>query len=73
MDLNYVYFVNNGYQYIIYDTYFSAGNKTAIGVKLIDLTTKKTTNIKGKSKTKKGSLINFRDNGLLKVSEEIFE
>jgi hypothetical protein len=73
MDLNYVYFTNNNYQYIIYDTYFSADNKTDTGIKIIDLTTKKTTNIKGKLKTRKGSLINFRDNGLLKVTEEIFE
>ena len=73
MDLNYVYFTNNNYQYIIYDSYFSVGNKTAIGIKIIDLTTKKTTNIKGKLKTRKGSLINFRNNGLLKVTEEMFE
>ena len=57
MDLNYIYFTINNYQYVIYDTYFSVGNKTEIGIKVIDVTTKKTTNLKGKLKTKKGDPI----------------
>ena len=47
MDLNYIYFTNKNFKYVIYDTYFAAGNKQNIGIKIIDLKTSKTTNIKG--------------------------
>ena len=34
MDLNYVKFINRDYQYVIYDTYYAAENKTSIGIKI---------------------------------------
>ena len=73
MDLNYVYFTNNNYQYIIYDTYYAVGEKHSIGIKIIDLKTKKTTDIKGNIKTRKGTLIDFRDNKLLEITDELFD
>ena len=73
MDLNYVYFFNGGYEYVIYDTYFSEGERSAIGIKVIDLKTKKTTDIKGILKTRAGTLINFRDNNELKIGDETFD
>ena len=73
LDLNYVSFTNKGYQYVIYDTYSAAENKTTFGIKVIQEKTKKTTNIPGLAKTQKGTLIDFRDNGLLKVGEELFD
>jgi hypothetical protein len=73
MDLNYVYFSNNGYQYVIYYTYFSREEKASIGIKVTDLKTKKETNIKGNFATRKGTLADFRDNKLLEIGEELFD
>lgn len=69
MDLNYVAFTNQNYKYVIYYTYFAVGEKVNIGVKIIDLKTKKTTDIKGDYKTLKGTLAGFRDNDLIKVDD----
>jgi hypothetical protein len=41
MDLNYVYFINNGFQYVVYQMYYAVGSKTNIGIKVIDLKTNK--------------------------------
>ena len=73
MELNYVYFTNAGYMYIIYDTYYARGNKSGIGVKVIEIKTNKTTDIKGNHKTLKGTLVDFRDNNLLEIGEELFD
>lgn len=73
MDLNYVSFTHENNKYIIYDTYYVATNKHSIGVKTINLTTHKTSTITGVSKTQKGTLIDFRDNGLLEISEELYD
>ncbi len=73
MDLNYIYFTNKGFEYVIYDKYFAVGNKQDIGIKIINLKTKKTTNIKGNRKTRKGTLVDFRDNNLLEIGDELFD
>ena len=73
MELNYVYFINDNFQYIIYDTYYSVDNRQNIGVKVIDLKTKKTSDIQGDIKTRKGTLTDFRDNKLLDIGEQLFE
>jgi hypothetical protein len=73
IDLNYVYFTNNNFQYVIYDTYFSEGEKYNIGVKIIDLNTNKIIDIKGLRKTQKGNLIAFRDNNLLEIGDDLFD
>ena len=52
MDLNYVAFIHKNYKYVIYETYSAVDNKQSIGIKLINLTTHKTTVITGLEKTK---------------------
>ncbi|MCS3797975.1 hypothetical protein [Niastella sp. OAS944] len=69
MDLNYVYFINKGYKYSICDTYNSVGNKSELGIEVTNLKTSKTVDIKGVGKTRKGTLIDFRDNKLLEIVE----
>ncbi len=73
MDLNFVYFINDDFKYVIYDTYVAVDHKQEIGVKIINLKTQKTTNIYGDLKTRKGTLIYFRDNKLLEIGDELFE
>lgn len=73
MDLNYVYFTNNGYRYVIYQTYSAADGKREIGLKVTALKTSKTTDVKGATKTQKGTLIDLRDNDLIEKSDEIFD
>ena len=73
MDLNYVNFISNGFQYIIYDTYQAVGNNTEIGLRIINLKTNKKTIIIGLSKTRKGTLTALRDNEFIGKSEELFD
>lgn len=72
MDLNYIYFTNQGFKYVIYDTYFAVGNKQEIGIKIINLETNKITHIKGDTNSRKGTMVDFRDNNLLEIGDELF-
>jgi hypothetical protein len=72
-DLNYIYFINKNIKYIIYDTYYSVGGESEIGIKVIDIQTNKTVDIKGDYKTRKGTMADFRDNNLLEVTDELEE
>jgi hypothetical protein len=72
-DLNYVSFINKNIKYVIYDTYYSVGGKLSTGIKVTDTKTNKSVDIPGNYKTKKGTLIDFRDNNLIEISEEIPE
>jgi hypothetical protein len=69
MDLNYLAFTNLNFKYVIYYSYFAVPEKVNIGVKIIDLKTNKTVDIKGNYKTLKGNLVNFRDNKLVRVDD----
>jgi hypothetical protein len=73
MDLNYVYFTNRNIKYVIYDTYYSIGEKHEVGIKVTNLKTKKSVDIKGDYKTRKGTMIDFRDNNLLEITDEAME
>jgi len=73
MELNYIYFINGNFQYVVYDTYFFVENRHNIGVRVIDLKTKKITDIPGDIKTRKGTLTYFRDNQLIGIGEELFD
>jgi hypothetical protein len=73
IDLNYVCFENKGYRYIIYDTYAAVGNVKDIGVRVMDLATKKETYIPGKLKTRKGTMIDLRFKDLIAKSDELFD
>ena len=74
LDLNYLSFKGDSHQFVIFDEWSAGesgddeGNKS-VGIKIIDLTTKKEIIIEGLSSTVKGSLVDFRDNGLVKVEE----
>ncbi len=70
MDLNYIKFINGDYKYVIYHTYFAVENVNSIGIKITNLKNNKTTNIIGKEKTQKGTLIDFRFNNLLEIEDE---
>jgi hypothetical protein len=67
MDLNYLYFINNGYKYTIYDTYYAAQNKSEIGISVTNLKTNKIVDIKGAAKSRKGTITDFRNNNLVKI------
>ena len=69
MDLNNLYFINNGYKYTVYDTYYAVGNKSEFGIKVTNLKTNKTVDIKGLRKTRKGRITDFRDNNLIETVE----
>jgi hypothetical protein len=73
MDLNYLYFTNGGYQYVLYQNYFAVEEKVKVGIRVTDLKKKKTVDIKGDVRTKKGTLVDFRDNGLVKIGDELFD
>ncbi len=73
IDLNYLYFTNENYRYVVYDSYFSEANESNIGIKITDLKTQKTTDIKGKIKSRKGTLTDFRDNNLIEIGDELFD
>lgn len=73
IDLNYIAFINNEYKYIIYNTYYATGNKTSVGIKVINLKTSKIADIKGIKKTQKGTLVDFRDNRLLKIDDQLYD
>jgi hypothetical protein len=62
MDLNYIHFTNKNFNFTIYDTYNAIDMKSNVGIKVTNLTTNKTTDIKGIYKSKKGTLVDFRDN-----------
>ncbi|MFC4816634.1 hypothetical protein [Flavobacterium sp. GCM10023249] len=73
MDLNYVTFTNENFKYVIYNTYYAVENHTLIGIKVTDLIEKKTIDIKGKKNTRKGSLVDFRFDKLLKIEDQLEE
>ncbi|MFN8258750.1 MAG: hypothetical protein U0W24_23885 [Bacteroidales bacterium] len=74
LDLNYVSFSGDTHKIIIYEEYSSGDPENpvetvSVGLKIIDLKSGKENKIEGKTGTKQGSLIDFRDNGLIKVEE----
>jgi hypothetical protein len=73
MDLNYVYFTNNGYKYYIYDVYNAVNNRTGIGIGVTNLKTNKTVTIKGAKTTRKGSMTDLRDSDLVERDTDLIE
>ena len=73
LDLNYLYFIRDDFKYVLYDVYYAVTDKQEVGIKVINLKDSTTTILKGKLKTLKGSLINFRGNELVKEGEEMFD
>lgn len=73
MDLNYISFSIGEFKYLIYDTYYAINNEKSFGIKITNSKSKKIINIVGKNGTRKGTLIDFRFNELLKINDEIEE
>ncbi|MCD6063566.1 MAG: hypothetical protein K0R82_1477 [Flavipsychrobacter sp.] len=74
MDLNYLYFDNNGFRYVIYQTYYARGEERFAGVKVINLEEEGSVDVKAKYSTVEGSLGGFfRGEKLVRDGEELFE
>jgi hypothetical protein len=73
IDLNYVAFTADDTKYVIFDNYFSNGEKYEIGIKVINLSNNKTVRIIGNKKTQKGTLIDCRFDKLIKESEVLYD
>lgn len=76
MDLKYVTFINNGKKYVVYDNvtnYSKSREVREIGIKVFLATNETGINIKGRNKTKKGSLGYFSNKSLLKISSELYD
>ncbi len=70
MDLNGLHFEIDNFKYSLYQNYYAAVNQKAIGLRLTNLKTHKIIDIKGKNKTLKGNLYDFRDNELVKIDKD---
>jgi hypothetical protein len=73
MDLNFAAFTNSDFKYVLYSTYYAITEKSEVGIKVFNLKTGEITNIKGKTKTIKGTLVDFRFNELLEIDDELYE
>jgi len=73
LDLNYVYFSNGKFKYVIYQTYSANESESRCGIKIIDLATKKTIDIKGKIESIRRDLKDLRDSSLLEIGDELFD
>lgn len=73
IDLNYLYFVYRGIKYVVYETSYAKENKVNSGIKMIDISTAKVTDLKGLEKTKRGSLIALRDSITVVEGDEMFD
>jgi len=73
MDLNYIYFIKDSLQYIIYDTYSAVDSSSNVGLKIIDLKANSTKELKCKKGTVKGTLTEFRNNDLIKKGDKLFD
>jgi hypothetical protein len=69
-DLNYIYFINDSFQYTIYDTYHAEGDISRVGIRVVNLRTKKTVYINGNYQSVKGTLTDFRDNNFLEITDD---
>ncbi len=67
MDMNYLVFNNDGYEYKIYQEYTAIDEITQVGLKITDTVGNKETDIKGLSKSIEGGLINLRGNSKINI------
>lgn len=61
LDLNYLTFEHDGYEYQVYEEYSTEDDMTYVGLKIIDKATNEETNIRGLSDSMVGSLITLRE------------
>ena len=70
MDLNFLYFGDDDYNYIVFDEYAAENDTSICGIRIINLKTKETVEIIGDIKTKLGTLIDFRFDDRIEIIEE---
>lgn len=71
MDLNYIFFENKGYKYLIFYEYFSDDESIETGIKITNFKTKKQIKLNGKLSSRKGTLIDLRDNNFIKIINDL--
>lgn len=71
MELTYLAFTNNAINYVVYDTYFAEGDKLNAGIKVIDESKNKITDLKGLQKSIKGNLSDLKDK--VKEGDELYD
>lgn len=73
MDLNYLYFDNENYKYVVFEEYSSHESKTVYGIKVINTLTEKEVLIRANSETIKGTLSVLRGSKKIKEGDELFK
>jgi hypothetical protein len=73
MELNYIYFILNGIKYVIYENAHWSEKQKNVGLKMIEMTTSKTTSLIANSATVKGNLMQFRNTEIVQLGDEIFD
>jgi hypothetical protein len=73
LDLNYLYFDNGIYRYVVFQEYSAHSQTTDYGIKVINRETKNETVIEAKTATVEGTLSKFRDVKSIKEGDELFE
>jgi len=76
LDLNYLSFTGDTHKFIIFQEYSADGEEgegesESVGIRIVNLKTKEEIEIKGINSTVSGHLMEFRDNGLVKIIDEI--
>jgi hypothetical protein len=72
LDLNHLTFTGATHKFVVYEEYNytpTGRQEVAVGLRVINLKTKRETDIKGRAKTIKGTLIGLRDNELVKTED----
>ena len=74
MDLKFLEFTNEGYQYVVYDIYYESGNEQKMGVRCTDQKTQKIFDLRAVRKSAKGDLSQLIYNELISSSVgQLFE
>jgi hypothetical protein len=71
MDLNYLRFINNEYQYTIFDEYYSEDDSQKSGIWIENLKTHSVLELQSTPQTVLGSLVRLRDNEKIRKSDEL--
>jgi len=69
LDLNYLSFIHNGWEYIIYDEYAAVGNQYEAGVFVIRQKDCKVTKLVGRANSSIGSLVRLRGNDAVRKDD----
>lgn len=73
LDLNFLQFIFNDIKYVIYETSYYDDLKVHVGLKMIDLKTGNTKDLKAVQESIKGTLLVLRDSNLVLKGDEYFE